>query len=204
MLGVGFGYAPFTYVGCLFTFRASADEETRMPRAHTNNPSIRDVVLLLAMTMEFSLIDSLRIGKCGACCRRSPAQTCVSQWINPRVGKYSGRKPFPQGTHTNDHLLRSIHISSPQVGFMLLRHTPQARCGRLCPLPARSRIYPTSANLSAELGQARVRMEWAIPLLQHQGMGDGFGSSVRSRKSLELAAQTIDDAAPIAERRLPE
>jgi hypothetical protein len=63
MLGVGFGYAPFTYAGCLFAFRASADEETKMPRTHTNNPSMTDVILLLAMTMEFSIIDSLRAGE---------------------------------------------------------------------------------------------------------------------------------------------
>jgi hypothetical protein len=31
----------------------SADEETEMPRAQTSNPSMTDVWLLLAMTMEF-------------------------------------------------------------------------------------------------------------------------------------------------------
>jgi hypothetical protein len=40
MLGVGFGYPCPTYVPCLFAFRASADEETEMPRAQTSNPSI--------------------------------------------------------------------------------------------------------------------------------------------------------------------
>ena len=53
MLGVGFGYPCPTYVPCLFAFLASADEETEMPRAQTSNPSITDVVLLLAMIMEF-------------------------------------------------------------------------------------------------------------------------------------------------------
>src|SRR5262245_48598858 len=53
MLGVGFGYPCSTYVPCLFAFRASADEETEMPSAQTSNPSMTDVLLLLAMTMEF-------------------------------------------------------------------------------------------------------------------------------------------------------
>jgi hypothetical protein len=53
MLGVGFGYPCPTYVPCLFAFRASAVEETEMPRAQTSNPSMTDVLLLLAMTMEF-------------------------------------------------------------------------------------------------------------------------------------------------------
>jgi hypothetical protein len=53
MLGVGFGYPCPTYVPCLFAFRASADEETEMPRVQTSNPSMTDVLLLLAMTMEF-------------------------------------------------------------------------------------------------------------------------------------------------------
>src|SRR5215475_1521000 len=70
MLGVGFGYPPFTYVSCLFAFRASADEETEMPRAQTNNPSMTDVLFLLAMTMEFlhRFLSALRIGPS---CRRS-------------------------------------------------------------------------------------------------------------------------------------
>ena len=52
MPGVGFGYPCSTYVPCLFAFRASAEEETEMPRAQTSSPSMIDV-LLLAMTMEF-------------------------------------------------------------------------------------------------------------------------------------------------------
>jgi hypothetical protein len=53
MPGVGFGYPCSTYVPCLFAFRASADEETEMPRAQTSNPRMTDGLLLLAMTMEF-------------------------------------------------------------------------------------------------------------------------------------------------------
>ena len=53
MLGVGFGYPCSTYVPCLFAFRASADEETEMPRAQTSNPRMTDGLLLLAMIMEF-------------------------------------------------------------------------------------------------------------------------------------------------------
>jgi len=53
MLGVGFGYPCPIQVPCLFAFRASADEETEMPRAQTSNPSMTDVLLMLAMTMEF-------------------------------------------------------------------------------------------------------------------------------------------------------
>ena len=107
MLGVGFGYAPFTYVGCRFAFRASADEETEMPRAHTNNPSMTDVILLLAMTMEFSIIDSLRAGKPWRLLPAKPAETCVSQWINPRVGKVFRRKIFRQDTQRGEFVLHS-------------------------------------------------------------------------------------------------
>src|SRR5262249_6275094 len=53
MLGVGFGYPCSTYAPCLFIFRAMADEESEMPRAQISNPSMTDVLLLLAMTMEF-------------------------------------------------------------------------------------------------------------------------------------------------------
>src|SRR6516225_8451080 len=53
MPGVGFGYPCSTYVPCLFAFRASAEEETEMPRAQTSSPSMIDILLLLAMTMEF-------------------------------------------------------------------------------------------------------------------------------------------------------
>jgi hypothetical protein len=53
MPGVGFGYPCSTYVPCLCAFRASADEETEKPRAQTSNPSMTDVLSLLAMTMEF-------------------------------------------------------------------------------------------------------------------------------------------------------
>ena len=53
MPGVGFGYPCSTYVPCLFAFRASADEETEMPRAQTSNPRMTDGLLLLAMIMEF-------------------------------------------------------------------------------------------------------------------------------------------------------
>lgn len=87
MLGVGFGYAPFTYVGCLFAFRASADEETEMPRAHTNNPSMTDVILLLAMIIEFSIIDSFRAGKPWRLLPGKPAETLCNTGINPRLGK---------------------------------------------------------------------------------------------------------------------
>src|SRR5262245_34392326 len=70
MLGVGFGYPCSTYVPCLFAFRASADEETEMPRAQRSNPSMTDVLFLLAMTMEFlhRFLSALRIGPS---CRRS-------------------------------------------------------------------------------------------------------------------------------------
>src|SRR5262249_32459784 len=53
MLGVGVGVPCSTYATWLCAFRESADEETEMPRAQTSNPSITDVLLLLAMTMEF-------------------------------------------------------------------------------------------------------------------------------------------------------
>src|SRR5262249_59623265 len=53
MPGVGFGYPCSTYVPGLFAFRASAEEETEMPSAQTSNPSMTDVLLMLAMTMEF-------------------------------------------------------------------------------------------------------------------------------------------------------
>src|SRR5258707_9987841 len=65
MPGVGFGYPCSTYVPCLFAFRASADEETEMPRAQTSNASRTDV-LLLAMTMAFLprfLVDAGKLGR---------------------------------------------------------------------------------------------------------------------------------------------
>jgi len=64
MPGVGFGYPCSTYVPCLFAFRASADEETEMPRAQTSNPSRTDV-LLLAMTVAFLPRLLVRAGKLG-------------------------------------------------------------------------------------------------------------------------------------------
>jgi hypothetical protein len=80
MLGVGFGYPCPTYVPCLFAFRASADEETEMPRVQTSNPSMTDVLLLLAMTMEFLHRFSIRAGKLG---RLLPAKLAKpsSQWV---------------------------------------------------------------------------------------------------------------------------
>jgi hypothetical protein len=80
MLGVGFGYPPFTYVGCLFALRASADEETEMPRAHTNTPSMTEVILLLAMTMEFSIV-AIRAGKLWRLLPARPAEKRVSQVV---------------------------------------------------------------------------------------------------------------------------
>jgi hypothetical protein len=52
-------------VPCLFAFRASTDEETEMPRAQTSNPSMIDVLLLLAMTMEFLHRIPIRAAKLG-------------------------------------------------------------------------------------------------------------------------------------------
>ena len=80
MPGVGFGYPCSTYVPCLFAFRASAGEETETPRAHTNTPSMTDVILLLAMTMEFSIVP-IRAGKLWRLLPAKPAETRVSPWI---------------------------------------------------------------------------------------------------------------------------
>ena len=55
MLGVGFGYPCSTYARGFCTFRASAEEEIETPTAQINNPSMADVNLLLAMTMQFLL-----------------------------------------------------------------------------------------------------------------------------------------------------
>jgi hypothetical protein len=64
MLGVGFGYPCAAYVrGCLFAFRASAEEATEMPRAQTSNASTTDLLLLLAVTMEFLQSIPIRAGK---------------------------------------------------------------------------------------------------------------------------------------------
>jgi hypothetical protein len=49
-----------------------------------------DVILLLAMTMKFSIIDSLRAGKPWRLLPANPAETCVSRGLTPDWGKYSG------------------------------------------------------------------------------------------------------------------
>src|SRR6516165_797377 len=78
MLGVGFGYPCWTYAPCLFTFRASADEETEMPRAQISNPSMTDVLLLLAMTMEFLHRLLSAPETYGACCLAKPAESLLA------------------------------------------------------------------------------------------------------------------------------
>ena len=78
MLGVGFGYPCSTYAPCLFTFRASADEETEMPRAQISNPSMTDVLLLLAMTMEFLHRLLSAPETYGACCLAKPAESLLA------------------------------------------------------------------------------------------------------------------------------
>src|SRR5262245_17285480 len=82
MLGVGFGYPCPTYVRCcLFAFRASAeDEKTEMPRAQTSNPSMTDVLLSLAMTMEFLHRFLSAPGNLWRLLRAKPAEPC-SQWV---------------------------------------------------------------------------------------------------------------------------
>src|SRR5262245_13510541 len=97
MLGVGFGYPCWTFAPCLFTFRASADEETEMPRPQISNPSMTDVLLLLAMTMEFlhRLLSApgnlwrLLPGEASRILARSESNPGPVK-IFPR-GKYSGR-----------------------------------------------------------------------------------------------------------------
>ena len=49
------------------------------------------------------------------------------------------------------------------------------QCRRSRPLPSRSRIYPTSADLSAEFGQARVRVERAAQFCKIKERVRGFG-----------------------------
>jgi hypothetical protein len=95
MLGVGFGYPCPTYVRWrLFAFRASAeDEETEMLRAQTSNPSMTDVLLLLAMTMEFLHRFLSAPGNYGACCGRSQLNLARSG-SNPELVKIFPRKIF--------------------------------------------------------------------------------------------------------------
>ena len=81
MPGVGFGYPCSTYVPCLFAFRASADEETEMPGAQTINPSRTDVLLLLAITMEFLPRFLSAPGNSGAYGRRSQWNLARSEWL---------------------------------------------------------------------------------------------------------------------------
>src|SRR5262249_5274190 len=95
MPGVGLGYPCSTYVACLFAFRASADEETEMPRAQTSNPTMTDVLLLLAMSMEFLPLTPVRVGKEGACCRRSQPNVARSG-SNPGTGEKFPQKMFRQ------------------------------------------------------------------------------------------------------------
>src|SRR5262249_537085 len=86
MLGVGFGYPCPTYVPCLFAFRASADEETEMPRAQTSNPRMTDVLLLLAMTMEFLHRFPVRAAKLGRLLPAKPPNLARSG-SNPGTGE---------------------------------------------------------------------------------------------------------------------
>src|SRR5215468_10203578 len=107
MPGVGFGYPCSTYVPCLFAFRASADEETEMPRAQTSNPSRTDVLLLLAMTMEFLRRFPSLPGNSGASGRRSQRNLARSEWLLvaravPQQSKRTGSvsRGFPSGSET--------------------------------------------------------------------------------------------------------
>src|ERR1700745_2172107 len=92
MPGVGFAYPCPAYVRCyLFAFRASAeDEEAEMPRAQTSNPSTTDVLLLLAMTMEFLHRFLSAPGNSGACCRRSQPILARKGWLR---GERSNGRP---------------------------------------------------------------------------------------------------------------
>src|SRR5262245_22084914 len=85
MLGVGFGYPCSTYVPCLFAFRASADEESEMPRAQTSNPSMTDVLLLLITTMEFlhRFLSAARTPVAGEASRTLLAEG--GSWANARA-----------------------------------------------------------------------------------------------------------------------
>src|SRR5262249_1757354 len=83
MLAVGFGYPSSTYAPCLFIFRAMADEESEMPRAQISNPSMTDVLLLLAMTMEFLHRLLSAPGNYGACCLAKPAEILARSESNP-------------------------------------------------------------------------------------------------------------------------
>src|SRR5947209_2129674 len=53
-----------------------------MPRAQTSNPSMTDVLLLLAMTMEFLRRFLSAPANAGAGCRRSQPKPC-SRWVAP-------------------------------------------------------------------------------------------------------------------------
>src|SRR5262249_29660283 len=98
MLGVGFGYPCSTYVPCLFAFRASADEETEMPRAQTSNPTMTDVLLLLAMTMEFLHRIPIRAGKLGCLLPAKLAEPCSMG--NPGLVKI-----FREGLAASAHMM---------------------------------------------------------------------------------------------------
>ena len=52
-----------------------------MPRAQTSNPSMTDVLLLLAMTMEFLPRFLSAPGNSGAYCRRSQRNLARSEWL---------------------------------------------------------------------------------------------------------------------------
>src|SRR5215468_11884421 len=94
MPGVGFGYPCSTYVPCLFAFRASADEETEMPRAQTSNPSRTDVFLLLAITMEFLPRFLSAPGNSGAYGRRSQRNLARNEWLLGRALELCPCGPF--------------------------------------------------------------------------------------------------------------
>jgi mono/diheme cytochrome c family protein len=75
---------------------------------------------------------------------------------------------------------------------------PQAGRSLLRPLPSRSRIYPTSAYLSAELGQARVRVERATLFCNIKGWVRGF-------ESISAAGNPLTPTlSPIGERERTE
>jgi hypothetical protein len=61
-----------------------------MPRAQTSNPSMTDVLLLLAMTMEFLHRFLSAPGNSGACCRRSQPNLARNGWL---LGERSNGRP---------------------------------------------------------------------------------------------------------------
>src|SRR6516164_530131 len=110
MPGVGFGYPCSTYVPCLFAFRASAEEETEMPRAQTSSPSRIDVLLLLA----------------------KPAKPCAvgGSWANPRAVTRSreikGKRSVSRGFPLSKVLLYHIDTARTPAGAASWRPA----CGR--------------------------------------------------------------------------